>query len=145
MIIADPIDACSEVKPPPPINHTIIVGTIAGQQLRRKDSWILWAVYNYSDDSCSLSKKAKEAEYAGYSAIIVTVLGANDTQGVLPSFMGFDWMGVGVYTSILGENMGNALKHFAYPKKYVFAQNGIFSIWTSDQIIQLNIETFSKS
>ncbi|ODN03505.1 E3 ubiquitin-protein ligase RNF13 [Orchesella cincta] len=116
LAIADPIDACTEVKPPPTRNRTIFLGAISGQQQR--ESWILWASYNYTSDFCSLSRKAKEAERAGYSAIIITVYGKNDTDGILPSFMGFDWMGIRIYTSILGENMGSALKKYAYPSPY---------------------------
>lgn len=118
MVIADPLDACTEVKPPPAkSNHTIVVQTFAGQRLHTRESWVLWATYNVTSDGCSLSRKAKEAEYAGYAAIVITVYGTNDTAGILPGFMGFEWMGVRIYTSILGENMGNALKKYAYPKK----------------------------
>ncbi|CAL8114152.1 unnamed protein product [Orchesella dallaii] len=116
LVIADPIDACTEVKPPPIRNRTVIFSAISGQSQR--DSWILWASYNYTSDYCSLSRKAKEAERAGYSAIIITVYGTNDTNGILPNFIGFDWMGIRIYTSILGENMGSAMKTFAFPNPY---------------------------
>jgi len=79
--------------------------------------WILIATLAVSEDSCSLSRKAKNAQFAGYAGIVLRRVGSNDTEGVVPRFIGFDWIGVKIYSCVVGDYMGAFLMDkYTYPK-----------------------------
>jgi hypothetical protein len=71
---AYPSNACNDVASPPDINGTFV-------------NWIILATWQGLGDSCSLLHKIKNAENAGYSAIVIQTTSGNDSDFIPVS----DW------------------------------------------------------
>jgi hypothetical protein len=71
-----------------------------------------------TEDSCSFAKKAKNAQAAGYSGIILRRIGSNTTDGIIPQFIGLDWVGVRIYACIVGDDIGAfIMNRYVYPSR----------------------------
>jgi hypothetical protein len=109
-VVSSPLNACQMVDGPPfpspaslPPKKWILIATLDGLE----------------NDLCSLSQKARNAQKAGYSGIILRHVGSNDTHGVVPKFIGLDWIGVSIYACVVGDESGSFLmRSYTYPKRY---------------------------
>jgi len=94
LVQSQPKNACTEVLSPP----DVLNGTVV--------NWVLLATWEGLSDSCSLLHKIKNAEKAGYSAIVIQTTPGNDSDFIPVS----DWYGISIFPCLVTYDDGKILR-----------------------------------